>query len=406
MNIHTSVNMNLNLNLSNKLDFVQEPSLYEFNHLGKIFLPDGKIIETPIIWYGLSVVESVDFQIEVFEKTGINAILSNVYDLLVQDKKARRRELIEHFQLKGFHHKMDSGGFQLMKYELMAKKIPIKLTPELVYETQTQYGCDLAIQLDVPLSPNLTKAEIKQNLDKSISNYIKVLEINEKTSNSLNIMPVVHGYSDSMIEYCVEQIEEVLGNIPIIGIGSLVPLVKRIEGTRKLGGRWKFIDNLIFLRKRLPKSMIHAFGIGGTMSYLAFYCGVDSLDSNGWIQKSAFGVIQLPGISDRFIVKKSHNRPYLQKRREYSRNGKKRIIYEKKLFMECKCPVCIKYHEYKDEKNAWKEKIKLFDDSGQDGRKIRAIHNVSLFNNELKLIRESIKIKKLDKFISKYPRKY
>ncbi|KKK54318.1 hypothetical protein LCGC14_3085950, partial [marine sediment metagenome] len=107
----------------------------------------------------------------------------------------------------------------------------------------------------------------------------------------------------------MKEIENISGETPkFIGIGSLVPLVKSMKGSKK-NGIESFIYALITLRKLLPHSFIHAFGIGGTMAYLGILGGIDSYDSNGWIQKAAYGVIQLPGVSDRFLKKENHKRP-------------------------------------------------------------------------------------------------
>ncbi len=105
------------------------------------------------------------------------------------------------------------------------------------------------------------------------------------------------------MRYGLEKLEDILGELPkLLGVGSLVPLVKSMKGSKK-NGIESFLYTLITLRRMLPDSFIHAFGIGGTMAYLAVLAGIDSYESNGWIQKAAFGVIQLPGISDRFLRK-------------------------------------------------------------------------------------------------------
>lgn len=374
------------------------------NKVGVLELPNGKKIHTPILWYGLSVVEAVEFHMEVFKKAGVKAFLSNAFDLYIQDKKNKRKRIIEQLQHEGLLHKMDSGGFQLMKYSMSGKKLPLQLTPELVFKKQREIGCDIAVQLDVPLSPHLSRAEQRRTIERTIDNFIRLKELNEAEGSPLVVMPVAHGYDEESINYCIDRYEEILGKIPLIGIGSLVPMVKAMKGSDKIGGKWKFIELLIALRKRVKDSMIHAFGIGGTMSYLGFYCGIDSLDSNGWIQKSGYGVIQLPGISDRFLTKKSHNRPYLQNNRLYKRNGKKLLINEKDLFMNCECPVCAPFKitpdmNREERSRLWKEKVEFFDRGDSEGRLIRAIHNVWVFNRELELIRKHIENNTLDAFI-------
>ncbi|MHA1340263.1 MAG: tRNA-guanine transglycosylase [Promethearchaeota archaeon] len=373
----------------------------KFNCIGYLEFNNKKKLETPIIWYGLSVIESVDFQLNVFKKSGVKAFLSNAFDLKHQDKQNKRKKLIKELKARNLFHKMDSGGFQLMKSKMKKSKNKIKLDPETVLYIQKEFGCDIAVQLDIPLPPMIESNEEKKLIDLTISNFIKAKELNEKMGNPLNIMPVIHGRNIKSIDYCIEKLKEQLNSIPIVGIGSLVPMIKSMKGSGKTGGKWRFIELLTYLRKKLPNSMIHAFGVGGTMSYLAFYCGIDSLDSNGWIQKSAYGVIQLPGIPDRFLTKKSHNRPYLIENRKYKKYGKIKTLNEIKTFMNCKCPICSNYSstKYKDQKLAFKEKVKLFEQEGQIGRLTRSIHNVYTFNSELEKIKINIKNNTLDNFI-------
>ena len=56
------------------------------NHLGKLITKGKKEILTPLTWFGLSIIEPFEFQLEVFKKAKIEAFLSNVYDLYYSDK--------------------------------------------------------------------------------------------------------------------------------------------------------------------------------------------------------------------------------------------------------------------------------------------------------------------------------
>jgi tRNA-guanine family transglycosylase len=133
------------------------------------------------------------------------------------------------------------------------------------------------------------------------------------------------------------------------------------------------------------------------MAYLGILSGIDSYDSNGWIQKAAFGVIQLPGISDRFLKKKSHNRPYLIKDRK-QRNCKE-PINEIDIFMNCKCDACMPFYKENWTDKDWKIKQDAFSGRGEGPRKLRSIHNVSLYQNEINEIRKVIEKRKLLEFI-------
>ncbi|MHA1232445.1 MAG: tRNA-guanine transglycosylase [Candidatus Helarchaeota archaeon] len=370
------------------------------SRVGVIKLKNGKIIETPINWVGLSIAESIEFHLTAFKKAGVSNFLSNVFDLLYQDKKKKRARLIELLVKEGLFHKMDSGGFQLMKQELLKNKA-FNLTPEIVYETQKKCNCDIGVILDVPIGACVNEKQDLKNIDKTMKNFERLLKIYDHLHDNFSILPVIHGYSYKMLDYALQKLESLISEpVKALGIGSLVPMVKSTKNSGRTGSKSNFIDILIYVRKKLPKTFIHTFGIGGTMAYLAFLCGVDSIDSNGWILKASRGVIQLPGISDRFLRKKKHNRPYLIKNRKI--RGTNEIINEIELFMNCQCPACIEY--YKEGNwtyNDWKKKCIDFDQYNELSRLKRVIHNLWLYQNELKLMKDAIKSGKIQDFIEK-----
>jgi len=86
---------------------------------------------------------------------------------------------------------------------------------------------------------------------------------------------------------------------------------------------------LIYIRQKLPDAFLHVFGTGGTMAYLITFCGADSFDYVGWVKKAGYGVIQLPGVSDRFISER-------EKRKTLNEEEKKKLL-------ECSCPACREY---------------------------------------------------------------
>lgn len=366
---------------------------------GKLVLNNKIEIITPVTWFGLSIIENCQFQLEVFKKAKAEAFLSNVYDLYYFDKKHERLKLIKELQKLGLRHKIDSGGFQLMKAEINNKAHKFPLNPKLVLDKQIEVGCDIAVQLDFPFGTNLTKKMKKERLNKTLSFLEDTLKLADKHNIHFSILPVIHTISDdiNLLKFGLEKIERILGKRPIIiGIGSLVPLVKTIKNSKK-NGIESFIYALITLRKMLPDSLIHAFGIGGTMAYLAIFAGIDSFDSNGWIQKSAYGVIQLPGISDRFLRKESHNRPYLISNRT-QRNSKK-LINEIDMFMKCRCAACQPFYKVNWNELDWNIKKKAFIGREQTPKKLRAIHNVSLYQSEILLMRKAIKNNRLEHLI-------
>ncbi len=369
------------------------------NQKGKLIFHNDKELETPTCWFGLSVIEPKEFQLEVFKKAHIEAFLSNAYDLYYTDKKKERQKLIGELQRLEIFHKMDSGGFQLMKAEISGNAHKFHLNPALVLDKQLEIQCECGVQLDFPFGPNLNKKQKFVRLNKTFENLRELITNIESKGIDFSFLPVIHTTSNNLelLEYSLEQLETILGKKPdILGVGSLVPLVKRMKGTVK-NSIENFLYTLISLRRKLPGAFIHAFGIGGTMAYLAILAGIDSYDSNGWIQKSAYGVIQLPGISDRFLRKEDHNRPYLIKNRK-QRNCKE-PINEIDIFMRCNCEACIPFFKEFWHDKDWKLKQKAFIGREQKPKKLRAIHNVSLYQSEILRIREEIINNNLLEFI-------
>jgi len=380
----------------NKFEFLVRKGT---NYNGKIKFYNNRELNTPVCWFGLSIIEPKDFQLKVFKKSKIECFLSNVYDLYYFDKKGDRKSLIKELQKLNLKHKMDSGGFQLMKIKIKGDNKKYSLTPQMVLDKQIEIECDIGVQLDFPFGPSLNKIQKMKRLNKTLENLETLLKLIDYYGIDFTFLPVIHTESEDtdLLKYSLNKIENILGELPkIIGVGSLVPLVKTMKGS-KSNGIERLIFTLISLRRMLPDSFIHAFGIGGTMSYLAILAGINSYDSNGWIQKAAYGVIQLPGISDRYLKKEKHNRPYLidNRKQKYS----KKPINEIDIFMKCKCSACEPFYKEKWKIQDWHKKQKAFIGRDQKAKTLRSIHNVSLYQTEIIKIRKAILDDKLKQFI-------
>lgn len=345
-------------------------------------LPNNRTIQSPFCWMGLSIIEDTSIQQNMFHYAKIEGILTNAYDLIYQDNKQKRHNLINSLREDGLLIKCDSGGFQLMKYGNNPNK---PLTISNVLQKQLEIDGDVLVQLDIPLGIGLSDKDKYQRIDKSIENYRKVIDLNH---NDKIILPVLHGHDTKMLRYGIEKIREFQSDIPICGIGSLVPMLKTVKGSASSGNKITFCKLLLNLRELLPNTFIHAFGVSGTMSYLAVQCGIDSYDSNSWIQRSSYGTIQLPGISERKLLPKKSNRPYLMNNRRL-KNGHK--VNEIDIFMNCECAACKGYTDFDIKKLE-------FDREGVDGRILRSVHNLSLYQSECNLMREHLKRGTIDRF--------
>ena len=63
------------------------------------------------------------------------------------------------------------------------------------------------------------------------------------------------------------------------------------------------MKKLTSLRKEFPEKNLHIFGIGGISTlHIASLLEIDSVDSSGWRNRAARGIILLPGKSERSIA--------------------------------------------------------------------------------------------------------
>ena len=86
------------------------------------------------------------------------------------------------------------------------------------------------------------------------------------------------------------------------------------------------------VRDTFKDKSIHVFGVGGTATiHLAALLGFDSVDSSGWRNRAARGIIQLPGCGERLIADLGKWR------------GREPSEDDRKVLNRCKCPACLKY---------------------------------------------------------------
>ena len=69
--------------------------------------------------------------------------------------------------------------------------------------------------------------------------------------------------------------------------------------------------------------------------------------------------------------------------------------------MKCKCAACQPFFKEKWKEEDWKVKRKAFIGREQVPKQLRAIHNVSLYQSEIILMRQAIKNNRLEHFIRK-----
>ncbi|GMV27804.1 MAG: hypothetical protein AMXMBFR58_38350 [Phycisphaerae bacterium] len=113
------------------------------------------------------------------------------------------------------------------------------------------------------------------------------------------------------------------------------------------------------VRSGFGEKSMHVFGMGGTATlHLAALLKIDSVDSSGWRNRAARGLVQLPGCGDRMIADLGNWR------------GRKPSKAEWKKLHECPCPACRAFG------------VKGLKANGIDGFKNRATHNLWVLLNE------------------------
>lgn len=178
-------------------------------------------------------------------------------------------------------------------------------------------------------------------------------------------VPVIH-ISRVLPEY-VSQLKanKRLAAKPSLALGGIVPNLLRAP---KALSHSKILENLTSIRRDFADKSIHVFGIGGTSTlHVAALLKMDSVDSCGWRNRAARGIIQLPGSGERVITQLGS-----WKGRELDRR-------EKKILRDCMCPAC------------QSEGVNGLKANASRGFRNRATHNLWTLLKEVEWIEQHLK---------------
>ncbi|MCS7135354.1 MAG: tRNA-guanine transglycosylase [Candidatus Aenigmarchaeota archaeon] len=313
---------------------------------------NGKSIRTPCFWIGIEPFSKPN----ILDYMHLKTILVNGYKIL--DKHVNIGKIHDYFKADAIM--MDSGGFQLMKKN-------IDVSADKVLKIYRETKPDIGVVLDYPFNPQ-NPSDRFERWKKTIENT-KIMFAN---SDGVVLMPVVHGYTTEELKNACREVKEIT-DPKIVGIGSLVPLVKTVNMKKFMEisktEPFKFLIRAIStVRNEFPESFLHVFGVGSsTTMHLMFSLGVDSIDSMSWRLKASYGAIQLPAIGDRFITAK---------------NGKRKELKEFSLLKNCTCPVC--------KNKSIEERKRLLDNAIANTFYNRAIHNAFVYVKEYEEFMKSL----------------
>lgn len=173
-------------------------------------------------------------------------------------------------------------------------------------------------------------------------------------------VPVIH-VSGLLKEYVIalQQNEKLMAKTKL-ALGGIVPNLLR---SPKAMAYSEVMENLCHVRDTFKEKHLHVFGIGGTATlHLAGLLGIDSVDSSGWRNRAARGIVQMPGSGDRMVADLGTWR------------GRKPTAEEWKVLARCKCPACQRHG------------IKGLKAGGTTGFSNRATHNLWVLLDEARWI--------------------
>lgn len=210
---------------------------------------------------------------------------------------------------------LDNGSFNLSR---TGDDAPIAAYEAFVQKTKPDWK---PIPQDFIPSPKMSVAKQKDCLDKTMA-------VNVAFEHD-GFVPVIH-VGKLFNKYIVQlKKSEKLAKKQSIALGGIVPNLLR---TPKALSHKTLLRNLKNIRSEFSDKNIHIFGVGGVSTlHLAASLEIDSVDSSGWRNRAARGIIQLPGKSERSVSELG------------SWKGRKLSEKEELLLSSCQCPPCRKY---------------------------------------------------------------
>ncbi|HEY8163917.1 MAG TPA: hypothetical protein VIF83_00045 [Gemmatimonadaceae bacterium] len=194
---------------------------------------------------------------------------------------------------------------------------------------------------------------------KQFACYERTMEVNRAYEYD-GFVPVVH--ASRLLPRYVEAVaaDKTLAAKSRLALGGMVPNLLRKQ---KAVPYEEMLSALRHVREQFPTKELHVFGMGGTATlHIAALLGFDSVDSSGWRNRAARGIVQLPGSGDRTVVKFG------------SWRGREPDARELRMLRECGCPACLR------------RGITGMTAGGLDGFCHRATHNLWVLLNEAEWI--------------------
>lgn len=310
--------------------------------IGRLITSHGSIL-TPTLLPVINPNKMIISPKTMQKKFGVQGVITNSY-IIYQHQKLRNHALS-----KGVHDLIDfngpimtdSGTFQSYMYG------EIEMDPLTIVRFQRDIGSDIGTILDIFSTPDQTKKEAEQAVQKTVERAKS--SIAEKEEMNL-ACPVQGSIYPSLRNKCAKQLGEIKADMH--PIGGIVPLMEN--------QKYKHLINIILASKKgLPVNRpVHLFGAGHPLVFpIAVALGCDLFDSSAYVK-------------------------YAKQNRLIFAWGTERLndLFE----LPCSCPVCSSYSLSELRSLSKKQRELLI-----------AEHNLYVSMNEIKKVRNAIMQKRL-----------
>jgi tRNA-guanine family transglycosylase len=193
--------------------------------LGKLHINRWEV-ETPILWLGHNLKGPI-YPWRA-DDSNVPGVLVNACQIL------ERQNVLERVQTVGIQEfldypgpvMMDSGGFRFQS------RPGISVSTDEIMSLYQDAGVDIGVILDHPFDPSVSERENGDRWKKTLRN---LRSMSGQSNGDFILMPVVHGYSAHQLRKSCKQIIDIIGSPALIGLGSLVPLLKGNYTKSKFG---------------------------------------------------------------------------------------------------------------------------------------------------------------------------
>lgn len=246
---------------------------------------------------------------------------------------------------------LDNGAFSFLRRE---KEVPREEYEKFVEKAAPDW---YAIPQDYIPAPRMSDEEQLICLQRT-------MQVNQNYRHD-GYVPVIH-ISRHLDEYLrqLQADERLLQDKQAVALGGIVPNLLKMPKAMKPEN---VLDSVRQVRAELANKQLHVFGVGGIATlHLAALLGVDSVDSAGWRNRAARGIIQLPGRGERIVANLGNWR------------GRKPDEPEWEILRNCPCPACQEFG------------VETLQVSGMPGFCCRATHNLWTLLDEVRQIDEQL----------------